>query len=62
MTRIILSINEVASMFEVSRYAVDQWIRSGKITAVWTSPKRRGIYQSEVDRFIEEYDLVVSSP
>ena len=49
-------------MFGVSRFAVNNWIKSGRMTAVWTSPKRRGIYRSEVDRFIEEYDLVVSSP
>lgn len=47
-------------MFGVSRFAVDQWVRSSKIKAVWTSPKRRGIYRSEIDRFVKEYGLVVS--
>ncbi len=61
MSKSMLTVSEVASMFGVSRFAVDQWVRTGKITAVWTSPKRRGIYQSEVDRFVKEYGLVVSA-
>ena len=60
MKEIIVNINDAATMFGVSRYAVDGWIRSGKISAVKTSPHRRGIYRSELDRFIEENDLVVS--
>lgn len=60
MTNNILSLREVASLFGVTRYAVDHWIRSGKITAVWTSPKKRGIYLSEIDRFVIDHCLVVS--
>jgi len=60
MKDIIVNINETAKIFDVSRYAVDGWIRSGKISAVKTSPHRRGIYRSEIDRFIKENNLVVS--
>lgn len=59
MSKEILSVKAVAKKFDVTRFAVNRWIKSGMISAVWTSPHRRGILRSELDRFIAEYDLAV---